>query len=111
MLCNSFPSPSSVSSTSDGALPLQVALLRHRPRSASQFATAQRRGLIEIAMKTVKLLQRNRTLQTRLEQLQAETRQFVDSVMSNPENAALRKDVDGSGQINVQKAVELTVGQ
>lgn len=61
--------------------------------STSRQTFAQRRGLIEIAMKTVKLLQKNRSLQQRLEQLQSETRQFVDSVMANPENAELRKRI------------------
>lgn len=41
-------------------------------------------------MKTVKLLQKNRVLQERLESLQFETLQFVDSVMANPENCDLR---------------------
>lgn len=106
-----FPSPSSVSSTtSDVILPLHVALIRHRPRLSSNLVNAQRRGLIEIAMKTIKLLQRNRTLQERLEELQAETRQFVDSVMSNPENAEFRKEILSNND-DVKKAITLTVGQ
>lgn len=53
--------------------------------------TCQQRNLFEIAMKTIVLLRRNRLLQQRLHQLKMETRHFVDSVMSNPENAKLRQ--------------------
>lgn len=60
-------------------------------RFARTPQTCQQRNLFEIAMKTIVLLRRNRLLQQRLQQLQMETRHFVDSVMSNPENAKLRQ--------------------
>lgn len=44
-------------------------------------------------MKTIKLLQKNRSLQERLDQLQMETAEFVNSVMANPENAKIRKQM------------------
>ncbi|CAD7092360.1 unnamed protein product [Hermetia illucens] len=44
------------------------------------------RALLEIAVKTVKLIKRNQLLQQKLAQLQFETRQFFESVMANPEN-------------------------
>lgn len=50
-------------------------------------SAARQRTLVEIAIKTVELLKRNQLLHERLARLQMETRQFVDSVMSNPENA------------------------
>lgn len=49
------------------------------------------KDLIDIAMKTIILLQKNRSLHAKLHQLKLETRAFVDSVMSNPENAKLRQ--------------------
>lgn len=49
---------------------------------------------MEIAMKTIILLQKNRSLHARLHQLKLETRDFVDSVMANPENAKLRQTVN-----------------
>lgn len=71
----------------------------------------QHRGLLEIAIKTVKLLQKNRTLQARLDQLQKETRQFVDSVMANPENCDLRDrikyNVDDSTTVSRTLGIEL----
>lgn len=60
-------------------------------RFAKTPQTCQQRNLFDIAMKTIILLRRNRLLQQRLQQLQMETRHFVDSVMSNPENAKLRQ--------------------
>ena len=42
--------------------------------------------LMEIAVRTLNLMQRNRLLQRQLSQLQQETRSFFASVMANPEN-------------------------
>ncbi|EDW85089.2 uncharacterized protein Dwil_GK14466 [Drosophila willistoni] len=44
-------------------------------------------GLLSIAIKTIKLVQRNRLLQKRLAQLQLETSEFIASVLANPENS------------------------
>ncbi|GAB0100504.1 uncharacterized protein DMENIID0001_165540 [Sergentomyia squamirostris] len=44
------------------------------------------KGLLDIAIKTIKLIQRNQLLQAKLAQLQAETHAFIASVMANPEN-------------------------
>lgn len=65
----------------------------YRQRFAKTPQTCQQRNLFEIAMKTIVLLRRNRLLQQRLQQFQMETRHFVDSVMSNPENAKLRQSL------------------
>lgn len=43
-------------------------------------------GLLSIALKTIKLVQRNKLLQKRLAQLQLETSDFIASVLANPEN-------------------------
>lgn len=80
--------PQSLVSTAPIASTTEMMSLYHRFTKAPQ--TCQQRNLFEIAIKTIGLLQRNRSLQLRLRQLQMETRHFVDSVMSNPENAKLR---------------------
>lgn len=67
------------------------------PPTSVPPSPAQNRGLLDIAVKTVKLLQKNRLLQARLEQLQTETREFIKSVMANPENAELRKRIQFDG--------------
>ncbi|KAJ9577142.1 hypothetical protein L9F63_027892 [Diploptera punctata] len=51
----------------------------------------RREGLLDITMRTVNLMRRNQQLQHRLAALQAETRAFVRSVLSNPENQAIRE--------------------
>lgn len=59
-----------------------------------------RRDLYEIALSTINLVKKNRSLQARLTQLKMETLQFVDSVMQNPENKMFRDDAyDGQPQI------------
>lgn len=55
------------------------------------------KGLFEIAIKMIKLVHRNQLLQRRLSQLQAETSQFIQSVLANPENQAFRDKVQVNG--------------
>lgn len=87
-----FAPYSPVSSTT-GALALYRRLTKASPRYLNPF---YRQDLMEIAMKTIILLQKNRSLHARLHQLKAETRAFVDSVMANPENAKLRQTTNQS---------------
>lgn len=50
-------------------------------------------GLLSIAIKTIKLVKRNQLLQQRLTQLQLETSEFIQSVLSNPENRHFRENI------------------
>ncbi|KAH8326437.1 hypothetical protein KR067_007577, partial [Drosophila pandora] len=50
-------------------------------------------GLLSIAIKTIKLVQRNKLLQKRLAQLQLETSEFIASVLANPENREFREKI------------------
>lgn len=50
----------------------------------------RRSGLLDITIKTAELIRRNHQLQRELMTLEAETRAFVKSVLSNPENKRLR---------------------
>ncbi|PSN39625.1 hypothetical protein C0J52_13811 [Blattella germanica] len=63
-------------------------MLRHQHRL---LLLRRREGLLDITMRTVNLMRRNQQLQHRLAALQAETRAFVRSVLSNPENQAIRE--------------------
>ncbi|ALC46726.1 CG31324 [Drosophila busckii] len=53
----------------------------------------QQDRLLSIAIKTIKLVQRNKLLQKRLAQLQLETSAFIASVLDNPENRHLRDNL------------------
>lgn len=86
-------SPYSPVSSSTDAITLYRRLSRASPRHINSF---HRQDLMEIAMKTIILLQKNRSLHARLNQLKLETRAFVNSVMSNPENAKLRQTINQS---------------
>ncbi|XP_068153472.1 putative uncharacterized protein DDB_G0277255 [Drosophila tropicalis] len=60
----------------------------HQPNFQPQVQQPQNaEGLLSIAIKTIKLVQRNRLLQKRLAQLQLETSEFIASVLANPENS------------------------
>ncbi|KAJ0172274.1 hypothetical protein K1T71_012247 [Dendrolimus kikuchii] len=47
---------------------------------------AQKRVILELAWKTVALMQKNRLIQQKIIALQKETSEFIASVMNNPEN-------------------------
>ncbi|XP_031629098.1 uncharacterized protein LOC116344621 [Contarinia nasturtii] len=85
---------SPVSSTTD-AMTMCCRSKMSSPRYNNPF---YRQDLMEIAMKTIMLLRKNRSLHARLHQLKLETRAFVDDVMSNPENAKLRQTPNQSNE-------------
>ncbi|XP_017011399.2 uncharacterized protein Cipc [Drosophila takahashii] len=58
-------------------------------------------GLLSIAIKTIKLVQRNKLLQKRLAQLQLETSEFIASVLSNPENRQFREKISPKAEAKV----------
>ncbi|XP_055326928.1 uncharacterized protein LOC129580491 [Sitodiplosis mosellana] len=85
---------SPVSSTTAGAMTVYC-----QPKASPRYINPfYRQDLMEIAMKTIILLQKNRSLYARLHQLKLETRAFVDTVMSNPENAKLRQTMNQSNE-------------
>lgn len=55
-----------------------------QPQTLGQ--SMRQHNLMQIALRTIKLLQRNRALQKKLAQLKIETSRFVSSVMANPAN-------------------------
>lgn len=71
---------------------------------ATSIRPFYRRDLCEIALITIELLKRNRSLQARLQQLKMETRQFVASVMSNPENERFRDDSEQNNNCHCQQS-------
>lgn len=87
--------PYSPVSSTTGALTIYRRLTKATPQYVNPF---YRQDLMEIAMKTIILLQKNRSLHARLLQLKLETRDFVNSVMSNPENAKLRETLNQSNE-------------
>lgn len=56
------------------------------PQSAVVDKAAQNRVILELAWKTIALMQKNRLIQQKIIALQKETSDFVAAVMSNPEN-------------------------
>lgn len=60
-------------------------------KSYRQFISnrANNGDLLDIAMRTLNLMRRNKILQRQLSQLQQETKEFMAAVMQNPENTKL----------------------
>ena len=50
-------------------------------------------------MKTAELLRKNQEIQKEIENLQKETKNFVMSVLSNPENSAIMEDLKSHSQL------------
>lgn len=64
-------------------------LKRWKDFLATNVDSERTRTLLEIALRTIELIERNRILNQHLSQLQLETRHFMASVMANPENKHL----------------------
>lgn len=97
--------PQSLVSAAPIASPTEIMALYRRFIKTPR--TCQQRNLFEIAMKTIVLLRKNRMLQIRLQQLRMETRRFVDSVMSNPENTNCETISNKSDDNDVKSTIKL----
>lgn len=67
---------SSQSSSDDNTMPCPPTVEQH----------AQNRVILELAWKTVALMQKNRLIQQKIIALKKETSEFVAAIMNNPEN-------------------------
>ncbi|MPC37669.1 transcription factor GTE2-like isoform X2 [Portunus trituberculatus] len=56
-------------------------------------------GLLDITMKTADLLRKNQQLQREIEDLQKQTKKFVLSVLSNPENSHILENIRSGAQL------------
>lgn len=80
-----------------------------RTCSEQQMRILRRReGLLDITIRTMALLRRNQQLQYRLSALQAETRAFVQSVLSNPENSRPNEDSSDEVKHSITDAANLS---
>ncbi|XP_076301179.1 uncharacterized protein LOC143219169 isoform X2 [Lasioglossum baleicum] len=71
---------------------------------------ARRKGLLDIVVRTMALVRRNNILQERVNALSAETRDFIHSVLNNPENKCTqhRLDAPNSKNENISSTTEET---
>lgn len=69
--------------------------------------TTHDEGLLSIALKTIKLVQRNKLLQKRLAQLQLETSEFIASVLANPENRHFREKIGAKSDPAPNKVINV----
>ncbi|XP_066589074.1 uncharacterized protein Cipc [Prorops nasuta] len=68
------------------SLPNFSARIPEDPDEGWKVIFAKREGLLSIVVRTMALVRRNHILQARVNALRAETRDFICSVLSNPEN-------------------------
>ncbi|XP_017876866.1 uncharacterized protein LOC108623088 [Ceratina calcarata] len=68
---------------------------------------AKRKGLLSIAIRTMALVRRNNILQERVNALREETRDFIHSVLNNPENKCIQQKLDcGDDEEDVSSSTE-----
>ncbi|XP_053978445.1 uncharacterized protein LOC128891272 [Hylaeus anthracinus] len=72
---------------------------------------ARRKGLLDIVVRTMALVRRNNILQERVNALSAETRDFIHSVLNNPENKCVQQRLDASDckDADVSSSTEETI--
>ncbi|KAL7038565.1 hypothetical protein ACKWTF_009607 [Chironomus riparius] len=61
--------------------------------STMKISNANTRHLFDVAVSTFKLIKKNQEFQMRLRELQMETKNFVDSIMENPENQSIKEQL------------------
>ena len=74
---------------------------------------ARRRGLLDIVVRTMALVRRNNILQERVKALREETRDFIHSVLNNPENKCVQQRLDATDckDEDVSSSTEKTVAR
>lgn len=70
-------------------------------------------GLLDIVVRTMALVRRNNILQEKVNALSAETRDFIHSVLNNPENKCVQQRLDASDckDADVSSSTEKTVSR
>ncbi|XP_024223935.1 uncharacterized protein LOC100748013 isoform X1 [Bombus impatiens] len=74
---------------------------------------ARRKGLLDIVVRTMALIRRNNILQERVNALRAETRDFIHSVLNNPENKCIQQRLDAIDckEADVSSSTEETIAR
>ncbi|XP_076236918.1 uncharacterized protein LOC143180821 [Calliopsis andreniformis] len=72
---------------------------------------ARRKGLLDIVVRTMALVRRNNILQEKVNALRDEIREFIHSVLNNPENKCLQQRLDtlDTRDTDVSSSTETTV--
>ncbi|XP_050582502.1 uncharacterized protein LOC126918534 isoform X1 [Bombus affinis] len=70
-------------------------------------------GLLDIVVRTMALIRRNNILQERVNALRAETRDFIHSVLNNPENKCIQQRLDAIDckEADVSSSTEETIAR
>lgn len=59
----------------------------------AKISNANTRHLFEIAVATIKLIKKNQEFQAKLKEFQTDTKNFIISIMENPENQSIREQL------------------
>lgn len=61
--------------------------------STMKISNANTRQLFDMAVSTFKLIKKNQEFQIKLRELQMDTKNFIDSIMENPENQLIKEQL------------------
>ncbi|KAK4295337.1 hypothetical protein Pmani_032093 [Petrolisthes manimaculis] len=91
--------PSSPGTDLDTSSNIRESYESRRKRFLRTAEALRQSGLLNITMKTADLLRKNQELQREIENLQQETKTFVLSVLSNPENRHILDNIRSGAQL------------
>lgn len=96
-------SPATPNSDSDsdskGECKIKESYISRRKRFLRTAEALRQSGLLGVTMKTAELLRKNHDLQREIEDLQRQTKNFVLSVLSNPENRHILENIRSGAQL------------
>lgn len=70
------------------------AIINKIKATTDTISNSDTKYLIDITVKTITLFKKNKELQMKLSELQSDTRNFIDSVIKNPENQQLKNQLE-----------------
>ncbi|CAO1406417.1 unnamed protein product [Diamesa tonsa] len=70
------------------------AIINKIKATTDTISNSDTKYLIDITVKTITLFKKNKELQMKLSELQSDTRNFIDSVIKNPENQLLKNQLE-----------------
>lgn len=60
----------------------------------TKISNSSTKCLFDLTISTIQLVKRNQELQMKIFELQSDTRKFIDSIMTNPENRLLKRHLE-----------------
>jgi hypothetical protein len=74
------------------------AIMQKITSETTKISNSSTKCLFDLTISTVQLVRKNQELQMKIFELQSDTRKFIDSIMTNPENHLLKRHLEVIGE-------------